>query len=100
MQHEADPWDMLPLELEAFYGQGESIEELVKKYEILEAEFRLYSTIAGALIGFVVGFTLIGLSIKRMRKEYEIDRAECVACGKCFGYCPQNIVLESSKIKS
>ena len=54
------------------------------------SDFKLYFTIAGALIGLVIGVTLINLSVKRTRKQYEIDSAGCVACGKCFGYCPQN----------
>ena len=96
MQHEVDPQDILSLELEAFYGQGSSIEELVQKHETIQSEFKLYSTIAGAFIGLVVGFALIGLSLKRTRKQYEIDNDACVACGRCFSYCPQDkIGLES-----
>ena len=90
VQHEAEPRDVLSLELEAFYGQGGTIEELTGKYEQIQAEFRFYSTFAGALIGLVIGMTLIGLSVKRTRKQYEIDHAACVACARCFSYCPQN----------
>lgn len=101
MLHEAEPQDILSLELEAFYGQGGSIEELTQKYETIQAEYKLYSTIAGAFIGLVVGFALIGLSLKRTRKQYEIDNAACVACGRCFSYCPQNrIEVESGNISS
>lgn len=89
MQQEALPQDVLSVELEAFYGMGESVESLTQRYEQIQASFRLYGTIAGALIGFVFGITLIGLSVKRTRKTYEIDHSSCVACGKCFAYCPQ-----------
>lgn len=88
--HEADPQDILSLELEAFYGQGGTIEELTGRYETIQSEFKLYATFAGALFGLVIGATLIGLSVKRTRRQYEIDHAACVACGKCFSYCPQN----------
>lgn len=98
VQQEADPQDELSLELEAFYGQGRTLEELAATYEQVQADFKLYSTIAGAFIGFVIGLTLISLSVKRTRKQYAIDRAACVACGKCFSYCPQNQnVVEPSK---
>jgi ferredoxin len=90
MQHEANPQNMLSVDLEAFYGQGGAVEELTQRYDGVQAEFKFYSTIAGALIGLVVGLSLIGLSLKRTRREYEIDQADCVACGRCFGYCPQN----------
>lgn len=90
MMQEANPQDILSLELEAFYGQGKSIEELTLKYEQIQADFKLYSTIAGALIGLVIGLSLINLSLKRSRPQYEIDHAACVACARCFSYCPQN----------
>lgn len=93
MQYEANPQDLLTLELEAFYGQGETIEALTASYEAIQADFRLYATIAGALIGLVIGLTLISLSLKRTRRHYEIDHAACVACARCFSYCPQNIKL-------
>jgi polyferredoxin len=90
MQNETEPQDIQPLELEAFYGQGGTIEELSVRIEKIQSGFRIYSTAAGALIGLVIGFTLIGLSVKRTRKTYEITDAACVNCGRCFSYCPQN----------
>jgi ferredoxin len=93
MQHEADPQDILSVELEAFYGQGGTIENLTERYNNIQAGFRFYATIAGAFIGLVIGITLINLSVKRTRKQYEIDHAGCVACGRCFSYCPQNFEL-------
>ncbi len=90
MLHEVAPQDVLTVELEAFYGQGGTVEELTKTYENIQAEFKLYSTVAGALIGLVIGMAFIGLSVKRTRKQYEIDHSACVDCGRCFSYCPQN----------
>lgn len=97
MEHETNPQDVLSVELEAFYGQGGMVEELTQRYEAIQKDFKLYSTVAGALIGLVIGITLINLSVKRTRKEYEIDTANCVACGKCFGYCPQNKITQPSQ---
>ena len=90
MQNEAKPQDVLSIELEAFYGLGGSVENLTQKYEDILADFKLYSTIAGALIGLVIGIAFINLSVKRTRKLYDIDNADCVNCGRCFSYCPQN----------
>lgn len=100
MQHETDPQDILSVELEAFYGQGGTIEELTERYEKIQTDFSLYAAIAGALVGLVIGITLIGLSVKRTRKQYEIDHADCVACGRCFSYCPQNskFKIQDSKL--
>jgi ferredoxin len=89
MQHETNPQEVLSPELEAFYGQGGSIEILTQRYNAVQADFKIYSTFAGALIGLVIGFTLISLSVKRTRKQYEINHADCVNCGKCFSYCPR-----------
>lgn len=98
IQHEAQPEEELSLELEAFYGQGRSVEEITALYEAKVAEYRFWSTIAGALIGLVIGLALIRLSVKRSRKQYEINHANCVACGQCFSYCPQNKqMIESHK---
>lgn len=94
IRHEADPQDILSVELEAFYGQGGTVEELTQRYEAIQADFTLYATIAGGLIGLVIGSTLISLSVKRTRKEYEIDHADCTTCGRCFSYCPQNNLNE------
>lgn len=98
IQHEAQPEEELSLELEAFYGQGRSVEEITALYEAKLVEYRFWSTIAGALIGLVIGLALIRLSVKRSRKQYEINHANCVACGQCFSYCPQNKqMIESHK---
>jgi ferredoxin len=46
----------------------------------------------GAYVGLVIGVKLIHLSIRRRRDEYQPDRAACVACGRCFWYCPEEQV--------
>ena len=90
-QQEADPKDILPLELEAFYGNdNNSVENLTERYHMIQADFKHYATLTGAVIGLIIGITLVNLSIKRTRKQYEIAHKNCVACGKCFSYCPQN----------
>ncbi|MDR2910826.1 MAG: 4Fe-4S binding protein [Bacteroidales bacterium] len=90
LENEISPQEVQSLELQAFYGQGGTIEELTPFVEKVKQEFKLYSTIMGMFLGLVIGFTLIGLSLKRTRKQYEIDDANCVNCGRCFSYCPQN----------
>ena len=100
MLHEADPQDMLTIELDAFYGMGGTVEELTERYHAIQTEFKRYATIAGALIGLVFGITLINLSVKRSRKLYEIDHANCVDCGRCFSYCPQNLKTIENKFNS
>lgn len=88
---EGSPTDgVMPLEVETYYGQGGTVEAITERYAAVQAEFARYSAVAGALIGLVVGLALVNLSLKRTRREYGIDHAACVACGRCFTYCPQN----------
>lgn len=96
IQHEAQPEEELSLELEAFYGQGRSVEEITALYEAKVTEYRFWCTIAGALMGLVIGLALIRLSVKRSRKQYEINHANCVAFGQFFSYCPQNKQMNES----
>lgn len=81
----------MPLRLRAFYEMGSSEEQLQQKAEDVRRQFHTYSLLVGAMIGFVLGIKLINLSVKRTRKTYEIEHSACVACGKCFNYCPQNM---------
>jgi polyferredoxin len=90
IEHEANPVFELSLDLEGFYERGRTVEELTEKVDAIKAEYKFYSTVAGGFIGLVIGFSLIGFSLKRTRKLYEIDHAQCVDCGRCFNYCPQN----------
>jgi NosR/NirI family transcriptional regulator, nitrous oxide reductase regulator len=90
-KHEANPQNRITKELEAYYNQGLTFEELSQQKQIVQADFKKYSTIAGAAIGLLFGLSLISLSVKRSRKYYEIEHSDCVACGKCFSYCPQNL---------
>lgn len=93
--------EMLP-EVEAFYAQGRTMEELLQSNDAVQADFRFYGTIVGALIGLVIGLKLINLSVRRTRKAYEIDHKNCVSCGKCFSYCPQNkgVIIQRNKVQT
>ena len=91
MQYEAQASpETIPLEVEAFYMRGRTVEELTTIKDEVVAQYRTYSTWAGALIGLVLAVALMRFSIKRRRETYQIDYAACVACGRCFEYCPQN----------
>ena len=90
--------DREELEVETFNAQGRSIEELKAEVDIIRHQYSIYSYLAGALIGFVIGFKLLKLSLKRSRNTYEIDSARCTMCGKCFEYCPQR--GKESKVES
>ena len=85
----------MPTEIEAFYEMGRSIDELETSVMSVRESFNRWAWFVGALMGFVLGWKLIRLSVKRTRKTYEIEPSACVACGKCFNYCPQNISVKN-----
>ena len=80
----------MPAEVEAFHEMGRKMEDLETSVVSVRQSYHQWAWFAGALIGFVLGWKLIRLSVKRTRKTYEIEPSACVACGKCFDYCPQN----------
>ena len=83
--------ESVPVEVEAFHEMGRSMADLEASVMSVREHYYHWSLFAGALIGIVLGCKLIRLSVKRTRKTYEIDPSACVACGKCFNYCPQNV---------
>ena len=90
----AQPEMDVPLEVETFNALGGDMEELKAKVDIVRRDYAFYAYLAGALIGFIIGFKLLKLSLKRSRKTYEVSSARCTMCGKCFNYCPQNLNLK------
>ncbi len=46
----------------------------------------------GGWVGLVIGIKLITLSLRSARTDYEPDRGMCVACARCFEYCPNERV--------
>jgi ferredoxin len=97
MQNEENPQDIQPIDVEVFFSQGGTISELTARVTEIRARFRVHSTIAGALTGLIIGLALVNLSLKRARKTYEINRTACVACGRCFSYCPQGKQITEKK---
>ena len=89
-EQQANPEMEMPLEVETFHALGGDIEALQAEVAEMQHKYVIYAHLAGALIGFVIGFKLLRLSVKRSRKTYEIDTARCSMCGRCFSYCPQN----------
>ncbi|MGL6195494.1 MAG: 4Fe-4S binding protein [Thermoguttaceae bacterium] len=63
-----------------------------EKIYILAGKFyrrtQIATTLFGAWIGLVISAKLVSFSVRRRRTEYEIDPGRCVACGRCFWYCP------------
>ena len=75
-----------------FRATGQQIKELYEQASNIRARFGFGGWILGGFIGLVIGLKLIGLSVWRQRADYEADRAGCLACGRCYKYCPREHV--------
>lgn len=73
---------------DAFRRSGASDQAVLAAAQAKRHEFLWGAWLAGGFIGLVVAGKLITLSIHRPRKDYEANRAQCLACGRCFEYCP------------
>ncbi len=74
---------------EAFAHTGGAAEQLYDRARQVNRRFAVGSGALGGFLGLVFGLKLIQLSVRRKRVDYEADRATCVACARCFRYCPR-----------
>lgn len=77
------------LRTEAFLRTGRTPEQLYEQEAGILKQFQLGGALFGAWLGLVVAAKLIALSVRRKRPDYEAEPGQCVACGRCFAYCPR-----------
>ena len=88
---------------DAFRNTGRPPGELYAEARQILAQMRFGGGLFGAWVGLVIGGQLVAHSIRRRRTEYQPDRGACVACGRCFWYCPsgrEQELLEVSQTNS
>ena len=73
---------------QAFRETGRPPDQLAAEAEEIHGGFRNGSAWAGGFIGLVIALRLIALATRRTREDYQADRASCVACGRCYEFCP------------
>ena len=74
---------------DAFRATGRPNAELYAEAAQIRGRFAIGGALLGGFIGLVIGGKLLSLSVKRRRTDYEADPASCVACGRCYAYCPK-----------
>jgi NosR/NirI family nitrous oxide reductase transcriptional regulator len=85
------PEETMRLASKAFRQSGRPIPELLEEALRIRHRFVLDGWIFGAFVGLVLGAKLISLAIPQPRNIYEPNRANCVACGRCYSYCPKEL---------
>ena len=73
----------------AFRATGKETKDLYAEALDIQAEFGRGGWLFGGFVGLVIALKLIGLSLRRQRTDYEAEMAGCLACGRCFEYCPK-----------
>ena len=76
---------------DAYRAMGMPLEELYHEAFLIGDGFNTGTMIFGGFVGLVVWCMLIGLVVRRTRTDYEADRGRCLACGRCYEYCPVEI---------
>ncbi len=71
---------------------GRDPETLLKSVADIRQRFALACTIFGGWIGLVLGVKLVSLSLQTNRTDWEPDRGACLACARCFRFCPNELV--------
>ncbi|MFA6562136.1 MAG: 4Fe-4S binding protein [Verrucomicrobiia bacterium] len=76
----------------AFRQTGQPVEELYAEALRVRGRFAGGSVWFGAFVGLVFGVTLISVSEPRKQDIYDPHPGDCVSCGRCYVYCPKEIV--------
>jgi ferredoxin len=69
----------------------ENHEELIRSAVGIRQRFLIGAPLFGGWVGLVLGVKLLSLSVRRRRTDYEPDRGDCVACARCFEFCPNEL---------
>lgn len=74
---------------DAFRATGKTISTLYSDASAVKEQFSLGGWFAGAFVGLIIAAKLIRSTIRWRRTEYLANPASCLACGRCFLYCPK-----------
>ena len=74
-----------------FRATGTSPEELFAAARQIQRRYVVAGRLAGLWVGLVIGLKLLALAVRRRRSDYEADQTRCVACARCYRYCPEEL---------
>jgi len=73
----------------AFRTSGRPTSELFAEATGIQRSFGLGGWAFGLWVGLAIGGRLLARSTWRRRKDYEADPGACLACARCYDYCPE-----------
>jgi NosR/NirI family transcriptional regulator, nitrous oxide reductase regulator len=76
----------------AFRATGRPVAELNTQALEIRRNFVGGSWLLGAFIGFALGLKLAALAWGSAQTTFDPDSANCLACGRCYTYCPKEIL--------
>lgn len=74
--------------LDAFYASGTSKDDLKMESIRIQKQFDIGCWILGLFLGLALGIGFIKLSRVSKTNTYIPDQGKCVACARCYKYCP------------
>jgi len=85
--------DLKPsLETTTFRTQGTPEAKLMAEAQLVRSRMNVGGWLLGGLLGLVFGAKLVGVSVARTQKDYEVDKAHCFSCARCCPYCPSDAI--------
>ena len=79
----------MTVETRTFRAGGRQTADLAATALEIRARFRRGGLWVGAYLGLVVMVALVQRSRRASRAGHGPDAGACLACGRCFGACPQ-----------
>ncbi len=73
----------------AFWKDDKSPEKLYELSAGIQRWFLRGGRLAGGLIGLIVALTMMQHTVCRSFDSYRADPGDCLACGRCFEFCPR-----------
>ena len=94
LRQQVDPApEALPAVDALAYARAERDTESVLSHAIAaRRKFNSGGWIFGAFAGLVIGAKLARFSVQSRRTDFEPDRGACLACARCFEFCPKERV--------
>ncbi len=83
----------------AFLKTGQVPKALYTEAALVRGRFLRGGWWFGAWVGLVIALKLIHLSLLPRRTDYEADRASCLACSRCYDFCPEEHERRKRNVK-